>query len=102
MLRTHTLQGPLACAAPVGGARELVGRSGRKRKTGNAGREAPNAEGRLKLMHKNVVSLNKLTFTSCFCLEMLKNVRIHFSAEVRILECNSYFKIGNLGVLTLL
>lgn len=52
VLRTHTLQGPLACAAPVGGARKLVGWSGRKWKTGNAGREAPNTDGRLKLMTK--------------------------------------------------
>lgn len=64
-LRTHTLQGLLACAAPVGGARELVGWSGRKWKTGNAGREATNSSC-LKLMTKKDVSFNKLTFYFLF------------------------------------
>lgn len=45
----------------------MVGRSGRKWKEGNAGREATNTEGRLKLTtKKKIVYLNELTFYFLF------------------------------------
>lgn len=116
-LRTYTLQGPLACAAPVGGSRELVGRSGRKWKTGNAGRDATNTEGRLKLMTQiffffkqagfllpvsvwqwaRIISLKAATpKIFAWSRNFMSGCRIRFSAEVRILW-NSQFKIGNWG-----